>query len=67
MGYSMILYPTTVLFRATEAIRRALSDLRSGNELPPRESVDMKDFEEIVDINRWAQDPEEVSWRADLG
>jgi 2-methylisocitrate lyase-like PEP mutase family enzyme len=53
MGFTMILYPATVLFRATESIRRALKDLRNAKELNSDESVDMKQFEEIVDAGRW--------------
>jgi 2-methylisocitrate lyase-like PEP mutase family enzyme len=53
MGFSMILYPATVLFRATYAIQSALEDLQAGKEIPRDESVDMKEFEQIVDIDRW--------------
>jgi hypothetical protein len=49
----MILYPATVLFRATWAIRRALKDLYNARELDPRASVDMKEFEKIVEAPRW--------------
>jgi 2-methylisocitrate lyase-like PEP mutase family enzyme len=34
MGFSIILYPTTVLFRATRAIQRALDDLAAGRPTP---------------------------------
>ena len=51
MGFTMLLYPATVVFRATDAIRRALNDLRGGKELDPEQSVDMKEFERIVDIS----------------
>jgi 2-methylisocitrate lyase-like PEP mutase family enzyme len=53
MGFTMILYPATVLFRATKAIQAALSDLMAGRQLSPENSVDMKEFEQIVDIERW--------------
>lgn len=53
MGFSMILYPATVLFRMTDSIRRALAALRHGQELDPEQSVTMKQFEEIVDADRW--------------
>jgi methylisocitrate lyase len=53
MGFTMLLYPTTVLFRATYAIERALKDLYNGKELDPSESVDMKQFEQIVDAPQW--------------
>ena len=53
IGFTMLLYPATVLFRATWAIQRALKDLHAGRELDSSESVDMKEFEEIVDAPRW--------------
>ena len=53
MGFNMLLYPTTVLFRQTRAIMRALADLKAGRPMPQRESVSMTEFETIVDIAYW--------------
>jgi len=53
MGFTMILYPTTLLFSATRAIQRAAADLRSGRELDKERAVDMKTFEKIVDLSHW--------------
>lgn len=55
LGFSMILYPTTVLFRATYAIQQALKNLYKGKEMEKGEAVDMKEFEKIVDIALWAK------------
>jgi 2-methylisocitrate lyase-like PEP mutase family enzyme len=54
MSFQMITYPTTVLFRATRMIQRALQDLLDGKPLPPDDSVDFKTFEDIVDKDLWA-------------
>ena len=54
MGYDMLLYPTSVIFRATWAIARALEDLKAGRPLDPTSSVDMEGFEKIVDLQYWA-------------
>jgi len=54
MGFQMITYPTTVLFRVTRAIQRALQDLKDGKPLPPDDSVDFDTFEGIVDKDLWA-------------
>jgi methylisocitrate lyase len=54
MGYTMLLYPTTVIFRATWAIQSALRDLKAGKPLDPGTSVDMAEFEDIVDLPYWA-------------
>jgi 2-methylisocitrate lyase-like PEP mutase family enzyme len=54
MGYDMILYPTTVLFRAIKSMQQALGDLREGKPLDPETSVDLKGFEDIVRMSEWA-------------
>jgi 2-methylisocitrate lyase-like PEP mutase family enzyme len=53
LGFSMLLYPTTVLFRITRAIERALSDLRAGRPMSEGEAVDLRTFEDIVDLAFW--------------
>jgi len=53
MGFTMLLYPTTILFRVTRAIQRALRDLRDGRPMPRTEAVSFTDFEKIVDIAYW--------------
>ena len=53
MGFNMILYPTTLLFRQTKAIQRALSDLKAGRQMPENDGVTMFQFEKIVDLAYW--------------
>jgi 2-methylisocitrate lyase-like PEP mutase family enzyme len=53
LGFNMILYPTTLLFRQTRAIQRALTDLKAGRPMPDNESVTMTEFEKLVDIAYW--------------
>jgi 2-methylisocitrate lyase-like PEP mutase family enzyme len=53
LGFNMILYPTTLLFRQTRAIQRALCDLRAGRPMPQQEAVNMTQFEKVVDIVYW--------------
>lgn len=55
MGFTMILYPTTLLFQATRAIQKAAQRLRAGEPLDKDEAVDMKEFEEVVDLAHWQQ------------
>jgi 2-methylisocitrate lyase-like PEP mutase family enzyme len=55
MGFTMILYPTTILFRLTRAIEQALTDLMAGLPMPKDETVDMDRFEQIVDMPRWSK------------
>jgi 2-methylisocitrate lyase-like PEP mutase family enzyme len=54
LGFSMILYPTTILFQTTRATEIALEVLRKGKAMVPRRGVDMKHFEEIVELQFWA-------------
>lgn len=55
MGFSMILYPTTLLFRLARAIELGLNDLHAGRALDPAASIDMKQFEDLVDLPTWGE------------
>jgi len=55
MGFEMITYPTTVLFRLTRALERALRDILDGKPMPEDDSVAFETFEAIVDKPRWAE------------
>ncbi|HKU27921.1 MAG TPA: isocitrate lyase/PEP mutase family protein, partial [Candidatus Sulfotelmatobacter sp.] len=54
LGFTMALYPTTVLFRMTHAIQDALETLRAGKRMDSKRAATMKDFELIVDLPSWA-------------
>ena len=53
MGFNMVLYPTTVLFRVTHTILQVLEDIKAGRPMPASESVSMMEFEKLVDIAYW--------------
>lgn len=55
LGFSMILYPTTMLFRATYAIQQAAKNLRDGKPIEKNEAADMKSFLKIVDLPHWQE------------
>ncbi|MBW8815500.1 MAG: isocitrate lyase/PEP mutase family protein [Caulobacterales bacterium] len=55
LGFKMILYPATVLFRAAWAIEQALANLADGKPLSPNASLDMAAFEAIVELDKWAE------------
>ncbi|MGN6340162.1 MAG: isocitrate lyase/PEP mutase family protein [Ginsengibacter sp.] len=55
LGYSMILYPTTVIFQVAYAIKRALGALRAGMPLDEKTAVDMGQFLDIVNIDYWRE------------
>jgi 2-methylisocitrate lyase-like PEP mutase family enzyme len=54
LGFTMALYPTTVLFRMTHAMEDALAMLRAGKPMDTTRAVSMKEFELIVDLPKWA-------------
>jgi len=54
MGFSMLLYPTTVLFRVTRTLERALADLLAGRPTPEGEGVTMKQYEKLIGLPGWA-------------
>jgi len=51
----MLLYPTTLLFRAARALQRAAGDLRAGKPLDRDDAVDMKAFLKIVELDHWQE------------
>ena len=51
LGFGMVLYPASVLFRMTSAISQSLDDLKAGRPLDPQNSVDMEEFERIVKLD----------------
>jgi 2-methylisocitrate lyase-like PEP mutase family enzyme len=55
MGFTMILYPTTILFRVSHAIEQALNDLAGEQPLSPDNSVNMPGFEQIVNMPFWQE------------
>jgi 2-methylisocitrate lyase-like PEP mutase family enzyme len=54
-GFSMILYPTTVLFRLTRSIEKALSGLKAGTPMAEGDAVNLDGFEEIVGMPGWTE------------
>jgi hypothetical protein len=51
----MLLYPASVIFRAAWAIERALEALAQGKPLAPSASLDMAAFEEVIELDKWAE------------
>jgi 2-methylisocitrate lyase-like PEP mutase family enzyme len=50
IGFSMLLYPTTVIFQVAHAIQMALKHLINGEPLPEKRAVNMDEFMNIVDL-----------------
>lgn len=55
MGYSMVLFPATVIFQVTYTIEQALKNLKDGKQMPADQSYTMKRFlDDVVDLPYWA-------------
>jgi 2-methylisocitrate lyase-like PEP mutase family enzyme len=53
LGFAMIAYPTTLLFRVARTIETALADLKVGRPTPDRDCVDFDAFKDITGLPRW--------------
>jgi 2-methylisocitrate lyase-like PEP mutase family enzyme len=53
-GYTMLLYPSTIIFRVTRAIQKAVADLKAGRPMPREESVTFGEYEDILGLPQWA-------------
>lgn len=54
LGFAMVLYPTTLLFRVARALQRGLDDLKAGKPLPDDDAVHFDEYEQIVGLPDWA-------------
>jgi 2-methylisocitrate lyase-like PEP mutase family enzyme len=55
LGFSMILYPTTLLFQVVKTLQIALDHLRDGKPSNKKDAVRLKEYEEIVGLDHWAK------------
>jgi len=53
IGFSMILYPSTLIFQIARTVETALQTLLAGKPMSARRSVTMNEFEKILDIDYW--------------
>jgi 2-methylisocitrate lyase-like PEP mutase family enzyme len=55
LGFAMIAYPTTLLFRVARTIEKALADLKAGTPANDGEYVDFEAFKDITGFAHWAE------------
>src|SRR5262245_11643366 len=60
LGFTMVAYPTTLIFRVARAMEKALGDLKRGSLTIENEGVDFAAFKEITGFAHWV-DVEEGS------
>jgi 2-methylisocitrate lyase-like PEP mutase family enzyme len=55
LGFVMVTYPTTLLFRVARTIEKALADLKAGRALQDGDSVDFAAFKDITGYQKWSR------------
>src|SRR5438552_426060 len=55
LGFAMVAYPTTLIFRVARAIEGALADLKAARPAGKNDAVDFETFKDIVSLARWAE------------
>ncbi|MEO6341315.1 MAG: isocitrate lyase/PEP mutase family protein [Caulobacteraceae bacterium] len=53
MGYSIIVYPGTLLLRVVKTIEDALADLRQGTLRLPEGTMDFRELTEFLGLEKW--------------
>jgi 2-methylisocitrate lyase-like PEP mutase family enzyme len=53
MGFAMVAYPTTLIFRVARTIERALQDLAAGRLNLEGEGVDFDTFRDVIGFKDW--------------
>jgi 2-methylisocitrate lyase-like PEP mutase family enzyme len=54
MGFAMVAYPTSLIFRVAHAVEKALADMKAGRLSLAGEGVGFEGFKAIVDYDGWA-------------
>lgn len=55
LGFNMVAYPCTVLFRVARTIETALADIKGGRALGSNAAVDFAGFKDITGFQEWAR------------
>jgi 2-methylisocitrate lyase-like PEP mutase family enzyme len=53
LGFAMVAYPTSLIFRVTRTIEKALADLKAGRLALAGEGVDFETFKDVVEFAPW--------------
>src|SRR5947209_18855579 len=55
LGFAMVAYPTSLIFRVARAIENALADLKHGRPTGENDGVDFETFKDITSFGDWAE------------
>jgi len=61
IGFAMITYPTSIIFRVAKATERALADLLAGHPLPTDDALNFKTYEDALGLPAWRAIEQEFS------
>jgi 2-methylisocitrate lyase-like PEP mutase family enzyme len=53
MGFAVIAYPTTLIYRLVHDLRVALADLKAGRPMPADRATDFEGFKQLVGFGAW--------------
>ena len=54
MGFAMVAYPTSLIFRVVKTVQEALRDMAAGRLTLEGEGVDFESFKKVVGFSEWA-------------
>jgi 2-methylisocitrate lyase-like PEP mutase family enzyme len=55
LGFAIVAYPTSLIFRVARAIENALADLKAGRPTAKNDGVDFEAFKDITSFGHWAE------------
>ncbi len=55
LGFAMVAYPVSLIFRVARTVEKALADLKAGTPASENEGVDFETFKDITDYAGWAE------------
>ena len=55
LGFTMLLYPTSIIFRVARAIEQSINNLVHGRPMSVTDALTMEGFEKIVDLPHWSE------------
>ena len=61
LGFAMVAYPTTLIFRVARTIERALADIKAGKPIGSNDGVNFAEFKDITNYSEWARIEDEYA------
>ena len=55
LGFNMVAYPTTLIFRVAHTVEKALADMKAGKPAAGSDGVTFEDFKDITGLADWVR------------